>query len=866
MTETRTIQLRGVRVHNLKNVDVDLPLRRLSVLTGVSGSGKSSLAFDTLYAEAQRRYLQSFSASTRQFLERLDKPDADRLDNLPPAVAVGQRFAPRGPRATVGTLTEIVAYLRLLFARAGVIHCPRCGQEIKPAMAADVAAAADRFAAGTRFSVAFPSSPEEGVEAADWAAGLQEEGFVRVQVGGTVVRLGEGELPPLGEGPAFVLVDRLEAGRAAPERLIDSVETAFARGRGRAALLTDTEQLVFDQRPRCPRCGLEFPPLEPRLFSFDDPLGACPVCEGTGEARREKGKRKKDEDEAGEPPALCPACRGSRLGELALSVRVGGKNIAELCALPVKDLAAFCAALQLPEGHRAAGKVLLDQIQARLGYLMAVDLGYLTLDRPARTLSTGEGQRVRLTMALGSSLVNALYVLDEPTAGLHPHDVETLLGVLLRLRDSGNTLVLVEHDADVIRAADHLVDLGPGAGEEGGKVIYQGPPAGVLACEASATGAFLSGRRSIAVPSRRRELNHGSLRLVGARTHNLKDLTVEFPLGVLCVVTGVSGAGKSSLVQETLYPALRRRRAPPSPTPPPTPNPSPTRGGRGEGEGGGAGAGGGGAVDVFGAGQLGDVVLMDQTPLARTARSNPATYIKVFDDIREVFADTTEARVHNLGAAAFSFNQPGGRCETCAGQGVLTVDMQFLADVTVTCPDCHGRRYTREILNVKVRNLDIAEVLDLTAREAFRFFRAHAAIERRLKLLLDVGLDYLRLGQPADTLSGGESQRLKLAGHLASSRRPRCLFLLDEPTTGLHPADVARLLDCFDRLLQTGHSLIVVEHDLDVIKCADHVIDLGPGAGAEGGRIVAEGRPETVAAAPESQTGRWLRRVLDPAG
>jgi excinuclease ABC subunit A len=842
MTEARTIQLRGVRVHNLKNVDVDLPLRRLSVLTGVSGSGKSSLAFDTLYAEAQRRYLQSFSASTRQFLERLDKPDADRLDNLPPAVAVGQRFAPRGPRATVGTQTEIVAYLRLLFARAGVLHCPRCGQEVKPATAADVAAAAGRLPAGTRFSVAFPSSPEGDADVAEWAAGLQEEGFVRVQVGGTVVRLGEGELPALGEQPAFVLVDRLEAGRFAPERLIDSAETAFARGRGRVALLTDTEQFGFDQRPRCPRCGLEFPPLEPRLFSFDDPLGACPVCEGTGEARREKGKRKKDEDAEGGDAAAgaCPACRGSRLGELALSVRVGGKNIAELCTLPVKELAEFCAALELPEGQRAAGKVLLDQIQARLGYLMAVDLGYLTPDRPARTLSTGEGQRVRLTMALGSNLVNALYVLDEPTSGLHPHDVETLLGVLLRLRDSSNTLVLVEHDADVIRAADHLVDLGPGAGEEGGKVVYQGPSAGVLGCEGSVTGAYLAGRRSIAVPSRRRGLSHGSLRLVGARTHNLKDLTVEFPLGVLCVVTGVSGAGKSSLVQETLYPALARRL-----------------------DRKGVSDKGGGPADVLGAGQLGDVVLMDQTPLARTARSNPATYIKVFDDIREVFADTTEARVHNLGAPAFSFNQPGGRCETCAGQGVLTVDMQFLADVTVTCPDCGGRRYTPEILNVKVRNLNIAEVLDLTAREAFRFFRAHAAIERRLKLLLDVGLDYLRLGQPADTLSGGESQRLKLAGHLASSRRPRCLFLLDEPTTGLHPADVARLLDCFDRLLQTGHSLIVVEHDLDVIKCADHVIDLGPGAGAEGGRVVAAGTPEEVAASPESQTGRWLRRALE---
>ncbi len=850
MADTPMIQLRGVRVHNLQNVDVDLPLRRLTVFTGVSGSGKSSLAFDTLYAEAQRRYLQSFSPHTRQFLERLDKPDADRLDNLPPAIAVGQRFHARGPRATVGTLTEIVDYLRLLFARAGVSHCLRCGQEVRPTSAADVVSAALALPPGTRFSIGFPSRPEPGTDPADWAAALKEEGFVRVQVGSTVVRLGEGELPPLtptplppgergrGEGeedPAFVLVDRHEAGKVTPERLTDSVETVFARGQGQAALLTDAERLLFDQRPRCPRCGIEYPPLEPRLFSFDDPLGACPLCEGTGEVKKGRGKNKPP-DEGGDSGPTCPSCKGSRLGELALSARVGGRTIADLSALTVRELTAFGEALQLPPEHQAAGRLLLEQIRARLGYLLAVELGYLTLDRSARTLSTGESQRVRLTTALAASLVGALYVLDEPTAGLHPADTERLLAVLLRLRDGGNTLAVVEHDADVIRAADHAIDLGPGAGEEGGTVVYQGPPAGLLESEESVTGAYLSGQRGIAVPSRRRALTHGSLRLLGARTHNLHNLTVEFPLGVLCVVTGVSGAGKSALVQETLYPALCGRMGKKGGTAP--------------------------SAEVLGAGQLGDVVLMNQAPLTRTARSNPATYVKVFDDIREVFADTTEARVRNFGPAAFSFNQPGGRCETCSGQGTLTVDMQFLADVTVTCPDCSGTRYQRAILNVKVRSLHIAEVLDLTVREAFRFFRAQPAIERRLKLLIDVGLDYLRLGQPADTLSGGESQRLKLAGHLASSRRPRCLFLLDEPTTGLHPADVARLLDCFDRLLQTGHSLIVVEHDLDIIKCSDHVIDLGPGAGAEGGRIVAAGTPEQVASVPESRTGAWLRRVL----
>ncbi|MCC6421820.1 MAG: excinuclease ABC subunit UvrA [Gemmataceae bacterium] len=843
MTDTPRIELRGVRVHNLRNVDVDLPLRRLIAFTGVSGSGKSSLAFDTLYAEAQRRYLQSFSPYTRQFLERLDRPDADRLDNLPPAIAVGQRFQPRGPRATVGTLTEIVDYLRLLFARAGVVHCTRCGQEVRPASTAAVADAVERLPAGTRFSVGFPARPEPGADVAEWAAGLNEEGFVRVQIGPTVYRLGEAELPSFGETePAVVLVDRLEAGKAAPERLTDSIETAFARGEGRMALLTDGEPLLFDQRPRCPRCGIEYPPLEPRLFSFNDPLGVCPVCEGTGAASRGKGRKKHaDEGEVEAAPAsICPACRGTRLGEVAGIARLGGRTIAELSALTVREFAVFCAALPLPPEHAVAGRLLLDQIRARLDYLLAVELGYLTLDRSARTLSTGESQRLRLTTALASNLVNALYVLDEPTAGLHPSDAEKVLGVVLRLRDSGNTLVVVEHDADVIRAADCVVDLGPGAGEEGGTIVYQGPPEGLPACEESTTGGYLSGRRLITVPSHRRALTHGSLRLVRAQTHNLKDLTVEFPLGVLCVVTGVSGAGKSALVQETLYPALRGRLG--------------KKGERGSAP-----------AEVLGAGALGDVVLMDQAPLGRTARSNPATYVKVFDDIREVFADTTEARVRNFGPPAFSFNQPGGRCETCAGQGTLTVDMQFLADVTITCPECGGTRYKREILNVKVRSLNIAEVLDLTVREAFRFFRAQPTIERRLKLLIDVGLDYLRLGQPAGTLSGGESQRLKLAGHLASSRRPRCLFLLDEPTTGLHPADVARLLDCFDRLVGTGHSLVVIEHDLDVLKCADHIIDLGPGAGADGGRVVAAGTPEEVATAPESRTGRWLRRVLPPA-
>jgi excinuclease ABC subunit A len=823
MATPTAIVLRGVRVHNLQGVDLDVPLRRLTVCTGVSGSGKSSLAFDTLYAEAQRRYLQSFSATTRQYLERLDQPDADRIENLPPAIAVAQRFSNvRGPRATVGTLTEVIEYLRLLFARLGTVVCLNCGQVVEAATTADVVRFVDALPAGTRFSIAFPTPP-------DALDGLREEGFVRVLIDGQPHRLDQ-PLPAVApEARVLVLTDRLEAANAAPERLIDSLETAFARGEGRLALLTADREHPFDQRLVCPRCGISYPAPEPRLFSFNDPLGACPTCEGTGLVR---GKKRGDDEE-------CRICHGSRLSEQAGIARLGSRTIAELCALSVRDLAAFLAELPLTEAQRPAGRLLLEQIRLRLDYLLSVELGYLSLDRAARTLSTGEAQRVRLTTALGSNLVNALYVLDEPTAGLHPRDTEKLLAVLHRLRDAGNTLVLVEHDAAVLRAADFLADLGPGAGEEGGRLLFSGPPAGIEACEESLTGGYLSGRLTIEVPSHRRPRQHGEIRLVHARAHHLKDLTVNFPLGVLCVVSGVSGAGKSTLVQETLFPALQRRKHVK-----------------------GAAAHLPADTDAIGAGQLGDVVLMDQAPLGRTARSNAATYVKAFDEIREVFADTTEARIRNLAPGDFSFNQPGGRCETCEGQGTLTVDMQFLADVTVTCPDCGGTRYRRDVLNVKVRNLSIAEVLNLTVREAFRFFRAHPAIERRLKQLIDVGLEYLRLGQPADTLSGGECQRLKLAGHLAASRKPRCLFLLDEPTAGLHPHDIARLLDCFDRLLQAGHSLIVVEHDLDVLKCADWIIDLGPGAGADGGRLVAEGTPEEVAQVEASATGQWLKTML----
>ncbi len=723
-------------------------------------------------------------------------------------------------------MTEIVDYLRLLFARLGTVVCAKCGQEVRAQQTTDVIAAVDQLADGTRYAIAFPSQPEAGADPADWADTLREEGFLRLQIGSDLVRLDDKKLHHLGDQKNIrVLVDRLEAGKGSRERLTDSIETAFARGRGRLVLLLDDKELPFDQRLLCPRCNIEYPALETRLLSFNDPLGACPTCSGTGFDPKTKHE--------------CPTCKGTRLNDQALSVRFAGRTIAQLCAVSAAELADFLANLDTSFRSQPAGKLLLDQIAARLDYLNALELCYLPLDRAAATLSTGEAQRLRLTAVLGSNLVNALYVLDEPSAGMHPRDTEKLLDVLRRLRDAGNTIVMIEHDPEIFAAADYQVDMGPGAGEEGGEIVYQGPPTGLADCESSVTGAYLAGRRSIGVPSKRRARNHGTIRLLGARLHNLQDLTVDFPLNVLCVVTGVSGAGKSSLVQHSLYPALCRRKNKKLPA------------GLDAAE-----------VEVQGAGQIGDVVLMDQAPLARTVRSNPATYLKIFDEVRQVFADTSEARIRNFGPGAFSFNQPGGRCDACEGQGNLTVDMQFLADVSMTCPECKGRRFKPEVLNVKVRNLNIAEVLALTVREAFRFFRAQHLVERRLKLLLDVGLDYLRLGQPADTLSGGECQRLKLAGQLASSRKPRCLFILCEPSTGLATADVVRLLDCFDRLLATGHSLIVVEHHLEVIKCADYVIDLGPGAGASGGRIVGAGTPEEIAQVPESFTGQWLDKVL----
>jgi len=947
MSSDGHISLRGVEVHNLKSIDLDLPHRKLIVLCGLSGSGKSSLALDTLYAEGQRRYIESFSAYTRQFLERLEKPDAERIDGIPPAIAVTNRNASRSSRSTVGTATETHDYLRLLFAKIGRIFCDGCGREVRqdtPQSAGETLAA---LPPGTRYMLAFPlpAPPPERLE--QTAAGLREDGFIRVIAEGRTVNLDEQPLPPLEDGagaavpngPAYyVIVDRLAAGTA-ENRVRDSLETAFAKGEGRCwAFVAHAEpaepgqrgemvavdgrrwrRVGFSARLACEECAREFEEPEPRLFSFNSPLGACPECEGFGNVIGidmdlvVPAPAKSIRDGAIAPwnsPAYaheleellalapdydlpvdvpfseldgrhlglithgvperkfgglegfftwlerrkykmhirvflsrwrsyrpCPACGGARLKPEALAVRVGGRNLAELSAMKISEAARFLDELELTDWQRQVGRMMLEQVRARLGYLETVGLGYLTLDRTLRTLSGGEKRRVALTSALGSTLVNMLYVLDEPSIGLHPRDVHRLIRAISELRDRDNTVVVVEHEEAILRAADQVVEIGPGAGERGGRIVFQGAPEEMERTEGSLTGDYLARRRGIVTNGRRRRPDHGWIRLAGARGNNLREVTVEFPLGVLCLVTGVSGSGKSTLVQDTLYPALCRRLRKDAPKPYPY-------------------------EDVFGDGQIDDVIMVDQSPIGRSPRSNPVTYLKAFDEIRNVFAETIEARTRNYTSGHFSFNVDGGRCPECHGDGYLQIDMQFLADVYMRCSACGGRRYRSEILEVTYRGRNIADVLEMTVREAFTFFRGRPKVQARLKRLIDVGLDYVRLGQPANTLSGGEAQRLKLAGYMSSAKRGRCLFLLDEPTTGLHFSDIVQLLDCFDALLSVGHSLIVVEHNLQMMKAADYLIDLGPGAADEGGQIVAQGTPEMIANSPGSITGGFLREVL----
>jgi len=927
-------------VHNLRDVDLDIPRNKLVAFCGVSGSGKTSLALDTLYAEGQRRYIESFSAYTRQFLERLEKPDADRIDGLPPAIAITHKDHSASSRSTIGAATEIDNHLRLLFARIGRIFCHGCGKEVRQESASTVAQQLARLPEGTRYMIAFSRAVTSAEQLAPTVSELREEGFVRLIASGQTYNLSAGESPVVEALPAELLVvnDRLTVSESADQRVIDSLETAFASGDGRCVVLIQatpdatTPTKTIDGRQwlqtgyatalRCEDCSIDYPAPDPRLYSYNSPLGACVECEGFGNLVEtdmelvvpDPSKSLADgaiapwntpayKHELEELLALapdydlpvhvpfaelddrhlaliregvperefgglngffawlekrkykmhlrvflsrwrsyrpCPCCHGARLRPEALATKIGGRSISEVLAAKIVDSFEFFRSLELNEWERTVGRTMLEQVTGRLGFLIDVGLGYLTLDRTLRTISNGEAQRVTLTSALGSSLVNMLYVLDEPSVGLHPRDVDRLIKAVRSLRGRNNTVVVVEHEEAMLRAADHIIEVGPGAGERGGQIVFEGTLNEMEASTSSMTGDYLTGRRGIGVPETRRPPSHGWVRLVGARGNNLQNLTVEFPLGVLCLVTGVSGAGKSTLVQDTLYGALcnRKRKSGAKPHP---------------------------YDDVYGDGQIDDVILIDQSPIGRSPRSNPVTYVKAFDEIRAVFAETIEARTHNYTASHFSFNVDGGRCTACNGDGHVEIDMQFLADVYMKCDQCHGTRYRNEILDVTYRGRNIADVLDMTIREAFAFFRGQQKTQKKLKRLIDVGLDYLRLGQPANTLSAGEAQRLKLASYISSAKRNRTLFIMDEPTTGLHYSDIVQLLDCFEALLSVGHSLIVVEHNLQMMKAADYIIDLGPGAAEDGGNVVVQGTPEKVARCDESITGRFLAEVLGDA-
>lgn len=939
----RVIQLRGVEVHNLKQIDLDLKHYRLIAVCGVSGSGKTSLALDTLYAEGQRRYIESFSAYTRQFLDRLEKPAAERIDGIPPAIAVTRKNTTRSNRSTVGTATEISDYVRLLVARLGHIVCYGCGREVRRDSSQSAADAIALLSPGAKMMIGFSlATRREEVESA--ANALREEGFVRVIANDRIINLASETIavPPGDPSETIelrVVVDRLKTGSSETSRLRDSLETAFRRGNGHCFVLVETEQSStglrvdeqrwsehrFSSELRCDQCGIEYPELQPQLLSFNSPLGACPTCEGFGNVIDidpdlvvpDKSKSIRDgaiapwttpayaaeqQNLINKADALqipvdvpfrdlteaqwlvvrdgdnkhdfgglrgffdwlerhkykmhyrvflsrwrsyreCPACGGARLRPEALAVRLAGKNVAEIAKQKVSEAKAFFQTLRASGIDPGIQRNVLEPIVSRLEFLEAVGLQYVSLDRTLRTLSGGEAQRVALTATLGSNLVNMLYVLDEPSVGLHPRDVQNLVKSIDRLCRRGNSVVVVEHEEAMLKAADELVEIGPGAGERGGQVVFQGTLDEMMVSPASLTGEYLSGRRGVSAPERRRSAGQGWVRLTGARGNNLRNITVEFPLGTLCVVTGVSGAGKSTLVQDTLYGALCRRKHKECEKPYPY-------------------------DDVFGDGQIDDVILVDQDPISRSPRSNPVTYIKAFDEIRRVFSETTEAKTHNYTAGHFSFNTGSGRCSHCEGDGSIQIDMQFLADVFMKCPQCHGRRYRSEILQINYRGRNISDVLEMTVREAFMFFRGQTKVQARLKRLIDVGLDYLRLGQGANTLSAGEAQRLKLAAYMSEASRNRTLFILDEPTTGLHFNDVVQLLDCFETLLDVGHSLIVVEHNLQLIKAADFIIDMGPGAAEEGGQVVCAGTPEKVSREPKSITGRYLAEAFAnlPAG
>ena len=936
------IIVKGARANNLKNIDVTIPRDKLVVMTGVSGSGKSSLAFDTIYAEGQRRYVESLSSYARMFLGQMDKPDVDYIEGLSPAISIDQKTTSKNPRSTVGTVTEIYDYLRLLWARAGTPHCPKCGKEIRQQTIDQIIDQVLALPEGTRIQVIAPVVRGKKGEHAKVFEEAKRSGYVRVRVDGNLYELDEEiKLEKNKKHSIEIIVDRLIIRPDIRQRLTDSVETAAKLSGGLVIvnLLREEKDLSFSQNYACEDCGISIEELTPRMFSFNNPFGACPTCTGLGsqlkadpaliiqdggksildgaiqasgwnnirgdgisrmyfdalskkykfsltdpwdslsdEAKniilygtkgetlelhydqpRGKGvlkqafegicnnverryketqsdaSRRELEELMSECP--CPDCKGRRLRKESLAVTVGEKNIYEFTTLSVEDALTWVEGLQLTEQQMLIADRILKEIRSRLGFLKSVGLGYLTLARSAGTLSGGESQRIRLATQIGSSLMGVLYILDEPSIGLHQRDNDKLLATLQNLRDLGNSLIVVEHDEDTMRAADYLIDIGPGAGVHGGQVVAAGTPAEVMANPNSLTGQYLSGKKKIEVPTVRRPGNGKILKVVGASENNLRHIDVEFPLGTFTVVTGVSGSGKSSLVNEVLFKRLgaelMRMKVRP------------------------------GKCDrIEGMEQLDKVVNIDQSPIGRTPRSNPATYTGLFNDIRDLFASTQEAKSRGYGQGRFSFNVRGGRCEACSGDGLLKIEMHFLPDIFVPCEVCKGRRYNRETLEVRYKGKNIADVLDMTVDEALEFFSALPKLKKRLQTLQDVGLGYVKLGQPSTELSGGEAQRVKLATELSKQATGKTIYILDEPTTGLHSDDVRKLLEVLQRLVDAGNTVVVIEHNLDVIKCADHLIDLGPEGGDGGGTIVCTGTPEEVAACPASFTGQYLKRML----
>jgi len=948
-TSQDTISIRGARVHNLRNISLEVPHNAITVVTGVSGSGKSSLAFDTIYAEGQRRYVESLSAYARQFLERMEKPDVDEISGIAPAVAIRQKNSTRNPRSTVATATEIYDYLRLLFARCGQTFCIKCGVEVRRDNPEAIADKVLSLAPGRRFYVLYELRIAQPAQPAGTRRGkkkpappspeilrnalseIQKRGFNRLYQNGRLHEFSSPEtlLDVDFTRPVYVVVDRLAVSPDSRARLVDSIEICYREAGGEAILEfvgdaagNAAERLVFNERFECKNDGTLYQEPEPRLFSFNNPYGACPRCQGFGntidfdlnlvvpdasksldegaiepwtkpryKALLQEMKKWARSQEIptnvawrhltadqrklileGDPEndfegvkgfftwlerkkyklhvrvflsryrgyALCPECGGTRLRAEARAVRVAGRSITEICALTVKEARKFFSGLQLSEAQTKIADKILEEIRSRLQFLDEVGLDYLSLDRLTSTLSGGESQRIQLATSLGSHLVGALYVLDEPSIGLHPRDTQRLIDILKSLRDLGNTVLVVEHDPDTIKAADHVIDLGPGAGELGGKLLFAGTYDEMLTEHKSLTGRYLNGELRIPIPNNRHRPSGKFLRLFGATLHNLQNVDLMIPLGTLTVVTGVSGSGKSTLVHDVLYRALGAKRN-------------------------------GGSVKEFcdrleGDNQIIDVVIVDQSPIGRTPRSNPATYLKAFDAIRETFAETPDAKRRGYTAGHFSFNVPGGRCETCQGDGTVTVEMQFLADVELICEECRGTRFKSSVLEVRYHGKNIHEVLGLTVREALVFFGNVPKIVSKLKVLNEIGLGYLRLGQSATTLSGGEAQRLKLASHLTRTENKGILYILDEPTTGLHFDDIAKLLAAFRKLLESGASLLVIEHNLDIIKSADWLIDMGPEGGDMGGKVIATGTPEQVARNQQSHTGRFLSRVLNGNG